>query len=164
MKIEVLGTGCYNCVKLESLIDEVLQELGKTDVEVARVDEEKRIRHYISVDQFPGLLIDGVLASTRGLPSRETLVEWLSGVSMPDARQRGVHLAIICCVRKPARILQAMSHPVRLQILEILAQGPTCVRPDQSNAAASGIYLATPHVAPSDWHGQEYAPGSEHSV
>ena len=29
--------------------------------------------------------------------------------------------------RKQARILQAMSHPVRLQILEILAQGPVCV-------------------------------------
>jgi hypothetical protein len=65
MKIEVLGTGCYNCVKLETLIDEVLTELGKTDVEVVRVDDEKRIRHYISVDEIPGLLIDGVQASTR---------------------------------------------------------------------------------------------------
>ncbi len=83
MKIEILGTGCYNCVKLESLIDEVLQELGKTDVEVIRVDDEKRIRHYISLDEIPGLLIDGVLASTRELPTREKLVEWLSGVSVP---------------------------------------------------------------------------------
>ncbi len=29
--------------------------------------------------------------------------------------------------RKRAKILQAMSHPVRLQILDILAQGPACV-------------------------------------
>ena len=29
--------------------------------------------------------------------------------------------------RKQAKILQAMSHPVRLQILEILARGPACV-------------------------------------
>ena len=29
--------------------------------------------------------------------------------------------------RKRAKILQAMSHPVRLQILEILARGPACV-------------------------------------
>ena len=83
MKIEILGTGCYKCVKLESLIDEVLKERGLTNVEVVRVDEEKRIRHYISLDEIPGLLIDGVLASTRELPSRETLVEWLSGVIMP---------------------------------------------------------------------------------
>ena len=83
MKIEILGTGCYNCVKLESLIDEVLQELGKTSVEVERVDNETQIRHYISLDEIPGLLIDGVLASTRELPTREKLVEWLYGVSVP---------------------------------------------------------------------------------
>lgn len=29
--------------------------------------------------------------------------------------------------RKQAKLLQAMSHPVRLQILEILARGPACV-------------------------------------
>lgn len=29
--------------------------------------------------------------------------------------------------QKRAKILQAMSHPVRLQILEILARGPACV-------------------------------------
>ena len=85
MKIEILGTGCFNCVKLETLVDEVLQELGKTDVEVVRVDEEKRIRHYISLDEIPGLLIDGVLASTRVLPTREMLIKWLSGVTAPRA-------------------------------------------------------------------------------
>lgn len=46
MKIEVLGTGCYNCVKLE-------------------------------------VPIDGVLTSVREIPPRETLVNWLSGVSIP---------------------------------------------------------------------------------
>ncbi len=86
MKVEILGTGCYNCVKLETLVDEVLTELGKTDVEVVRVSDEKRIRHYMLLDEIPGLLIDGVLASTRELPSRETLVKWLSGISVPSAR------------------------------------------------------------------------------
>jgi hypothetical protein len=41
MKIEVLGTGCYNCVKLETLIDEVLTQLGRADVDIVRVDDEK---------------------------------------------------------------------------------------------------------------------------
>jgi predicted NBD/HSP70 family sugar kinase len=83
MKIEILGTGCYNCVELEMLIADVLKELGRTDVEVARVDDEKRIRHYMPLDEIPGLVIDGVLASTRELPTREKLVAWLSGVSEP---------------------------------------------------------------------------------
>ncbi|MCL4531180.1 MAG: thioredoxin family protein [Chloroflexi bacterium] len=86
MKIEILGTGCYKCVELETLIDEVLQELGKTDVEVVRVNDEKRIQHFIPLDEIPGLLIDGILASTRELPPREKLVEWLSGVSVSETR------------------------------------------------------------------------------
>lgn len=85
MKIEILGTGCYNCVELEMLIADVLKQLGKTDVEVVRVDDEKHIRHYMPLDEIPGLLIDGVLACTRELPPREKLVEWLSGVSVPNA-------------------------------------------------------------------------------
>ena len=86
MKIEILGTGCYKCIELETLIDEVLQELGKTDVQVMRVDDEKQIQHFISLDEVPGLLIDGVLASTREPPAREKLVEWLSGVSVSGIR------------------------------------------------------------------------------
>lgn len=86
MKIEILGTGCYNCVKLETLMDEVLIHLGKTDVEVIRVDDEKRIRHYITLDEIPGLLIDGVLASIREIPARETLIEWISGISLSSVR------------------------------------------------------------------------------
>ena len=86
MKIEILGTGCYKCIELETLIDEVLQELGKTDVQVMRVDDEKQIQHFISLDEVPGLLIDGVLASTHDLPAREKLVEWLSGVSVSGIR------------------------------------------------------------------------------
>jgi hypothetical protein len=84
MKIEILGTGCYNCVELEMLIADVLKQLGRSDVEVTRVDDEQRIRHYMPLDEVPGLLIDGVLASVRELPPREKLVEWLSGVSVPE--------------------------------------------------------------------------------
>lgn len=86
MKIEVLGTGCYNCVELEILLADVLKELGKSDVEVVRMDDEQRIRHYMPLDEVPGLLIDGVLASVRELPPREKLVEWLSGASVLGAK------------------------------------------------------------------------------
>lgn len=85
MKIEVLGTGCYNCVKLEALIDEVIKQLGAVHVEIVRVSDEKQIRHYMPLDEIPGLLIDGVLASTGQVPPREKLVEWLSGVTVPGA-------------------------------------------------------------------------------
>ena len=64
-------------------IDKFLKELGKTDAEVVRVNDKKHIRRYLSLDQIPGLLIIGMLASTRELPSRETLTQWQSGVAVP---------------------------------------------------------------------------------
>jgi hypothetical protein len=79
MKVEILGTGCYNCIKLEMLIHEVINELGRSDVEIVRINDDKTVLEYMPLDQIPGLLIDGVLVSTRELPERETLVEWLSG-------------------------------------------------------------------------------------
>jgi hypothetical protein len=82
MKIEVLGTGCYNCIKLEALINDVLGELGKRDIEIVRISDERTIRKHMPLDEIPGLLIDGVLASTRELPPRATLVEWLSGIQV----------------------------------------------------------------------------------
>ncbi len=82
MKIEVLGTGCYKCIKLEALINDVLVELGKSSIEIVRVSDEHTIRRHMPLDEIPGLLIDGVLASTGELPTRETLIEWLSGVPM----------------------------------------------------------------------------------
>ncbi len=86
MKIEILGTGCYNCIKLETLINEVAEQLGATNLEIVRVNDEKRVRHYMPLDEIPGLLIDGILVSTREVPPRETLVEWLSGISVPGPK------------------------------------------------------------------------------
>lgn len=78
MKIEILGTGCHNCIKLESLVDEVLVELGRKDFTITRINDEKAIRRYMPVDNIPGLLIDGVLTSQGEVPTRETLKEWFS--------------------------------------------------------------------------------------
>lgn len=76
MKIEILGTGCYNCIKLETLLHDVLAELGRGDIEIQRINDERIIRKYLPLDELPGLVIDGVLVSTRELPDREILKSW----------------------------------------------------------------------------------------
>jgi hypothetical protein len=80
MKVEILGTGCYNCIKLENLINQVLKEMGKTGVELVRISDERQIRKFIPLDAIPGLVIDENLVNTRIVPEKETLVRWLSGV------------------------------------------------------------------------------------
>jgi hypothetical protein len=77
MKIEILGTGCYNCLKLETLIAEVLEDLGRNEDEIIRVDDEKSIKKYIPLDLIPGLVINGRLVSSKSLPDQETLRKWL---------------------------------------------------------------------------------------
>lgn len=78
MKIEILGTGCHDCVVLDLLVAKVLQGLGIADAEVTRVSDERRIMRYMTVDAIPGLVIDGTLVSQRGVPDEATLTAWLS--------------------------------------------------------------------------------------
>lgn len=80
MKIQILGTGCHNCLELEMRLAEAVARSGRTDVAVHREDDERFIRHHIPLDAIPGLLIDGQLVSQREVPSIETLLDWLKAV------------------------------------------------------------------------------------
>ena len=78
MKIEILGTGCGDCIRLEMLVHEILKELGRSGDEIERISDEKYIRRFMPPDEIPGMVIDGHLVSTRQLPERETIKNWLS--------------------------------------------------------------------------------------
>lgn len=80
MKIQVLGTGCHNCLELELRLAEVVAKSGRTDIVVERVDDERIIRQHIPLEAIPGLLIDGRLVSERWVPEVETLLSWLKSV------------------------------------------------------------------------------------
>jgi len=80
MKIQILGTGCHNCLELEIRLAEAVTKSGRTDVKVERVDDERIIRRHIPLNAIPGLLIDGRLVSQREVPTVETLLDWLKAV------------------------------------------------------------------------------------
>lgn len=80
MKIQVLGTGCHNCLELEMRLAAAIATSGRTDVVVERVEDERAIRQHIPLDASPGLLIDGRLVSERQVPDLETLMDWLTAV------------------------------------------------------------------------------------
>jgi hypothetical protein len=80
MKIQILGTGCHNCLELEMRLAEAVNRSGRIDVKVERIDDEKIIRHHIPLDAIPGLLINGRLVSQREVPTIETLLDWLKTV------------------------------------------------------------------------------------
>jgi hypothetical protein len=80
MKIQILGTGCHNCLELEMRLAQAVAKSGRTDVKVERVDDGHTIRHHIPMDAIPGLLIDGRLVSQNQVPDIETLLDWLKAV------------------------------------------------------------------------------------
>ncbi len=82
--ITVLGTGCHNCLELEMRLADALVQLGRSDVKVERVDDERIIRHHMPLDAIPGLLIDGKLVSERQVPDMGTLLDWLSSIPVPE--------------------------------------------------------------------------------
>lgn len=71
MKLEILGTGCAKCVKLEELTKKAVQELG-VDAEVTKVKDIKDIMNY-GVMITPALVVDGVVKVAGKVPSVEEI-------------------------------------------------------------------------------------------
>jgi len=76
MKLEILGTGCAKCHKLEELTKEAVKELG-IDAEVVKVQDIKAIMSY-GVMMTPALVVDGEVKAAGKIPSREEIKKWIS--------------------------------------------------------------------------------------
>ncbi len=72
MKLEILGSGCANCDKLEALTREVIAELGIADAEIGHVTDYAEIMRY-GVMSTPALAIDGKVVLTGKVPSKADL-------------------------------------------------------------------------------------------
>lgn len=73
--IKILGTGCPNCIKLEKLCNEVVEENG-LDANVEKVTEFDEIEKY-GVMMTPALVVDGEVLSQGKIPMKNTLTHWL---------------------------------------------------------------------------------------
>lgn len=75
LKIQVVGSGCPNCQKLEALCREVVSE-KQMAAEVEKVTDMNRFAD-LGVFMTPGLLIEGKLVSMGKIPTKSTLAHWL---------------------------------------------------------------------------------------
>jgi len=71
VKIEVLGSGCANCQRLEALAREAVAKLG-VEAEVAHVTDIKEIMAR-GVVATPGLAVNGKVVSKGRVPSAAEL-------------------------------------------------------------------------------------------
>ncbi len=70
-KIEILGTGCAKCNKLEELSKQAAEEMG-ISYEINKVNDINRIMEY-GVMITPALVVNGVVKSSGKLPSLEEI-------------------------------------------------------------------------------------------
>jgi small redox-active disulfide protein 2 len=74
-KIEVLGSGCANCNRLEANAREALTMAG-VEAEVLHVTDPREIVIH-GVMSTPGLVIDGKVVSVGRVPSAGDIAAWL---------------------------------------------------------------------------------------
>lgn len=77
MKIEILGTGCAKCQKLEELVNDVVKTTG-VQAEITKVKDIKKIMTY-GVMTTPGLVVDGQVKVAGKMPTAEQIKSWLKG-------------------------------------------------------------------------------------
>ena len=75
MKIEILGTGCPKCKKLNALVEEAVSELGVL-VEIIKVTDINKIIDY-GVMVTPALVIDGDVMVAGKIPEKEEITKWI---------------------------------------------------------------------------------------
>jgi small redox-active disulfide protein 2 len=78
MEIKVLGPGCGNCRATMALIQQVADARG-ISVELRKVENLLEIVES-GVMSTPGVLIDGKLVHSGGVPKREKVEQWLAEV------------------------------------------------------------------------------------
>lgn len=74
--IKVLGTGCANCKTVAKLIAAVAEEKGIA-IELEKVEEIREIMSF-GILSTPGVVVDGQVVHSGGIPSREKIEQWLT--------------------------------------------------------------------------------------
>ena len=80
MKVQILGTGCPRCRKLEANARKAIDELG-IDAEIEKVQDIKEITKF-GVMMTPGLVIDGKVKCSGEIASVEKIKKWLQKVTV----------------------------------------------------------------------------------
>ena len=74
--IKVLGPGCANCKTVAKLIAAVAQEKGIA-IELEKVEEIREIMSF-GILSTPGVVVDGQVVHSGGIPSRDKIEQWLT--------------------------------------------------------------------------------------
>jgi len=73
-KVQILGTGCANCANTLKLVEEVARAQGVA-IELSKVEDLQQILR-MGVMSTPGVVIDGKVVHSGGVPARAKVEGW----------------------------------------------------------------------------------------
>jgi len=76
MEIEILGIGCAHCKRLESVVRQVVEEMG-VEATISEVTDMKDIVSY-DIVTTPGLVINGKVVSSGRVPGKSEIVSMVT--------------------------------------------------------------------------------------
>jgi small redox-active disulfide protein 2 len=77
VNIQILGSGCNNCKKLEQLARDAVADLG-LDATVEKITDFNRIGE-MGVMATPGFAIDNVVKSTGRVLTKDQIIQFIRG-------------------------------------------------------------------------------------
>jgi len=75
LNVKVLGSGCANCKRLESLVHKVVAE-ADLEAEVEKVTDYAQMMRW-NVMRTPGLVVNDTLVASGRVPSEAEIAGWL---------------------------------------------------------------------------------------
>ena len=80
-QVKVLGTGCANCRATVQRVEDIAKELG-VPITLEKVEEIQDIMAY-GILATPGVVVDGKVVHSGGVPARDKVVGWLGANAEP---------------------------------------------------------------------------------
>ena len=75
LNIKVVGSGCANCQKLETLCREVIEE-NNIKAKIEKIIDVNMFAD-IGIMMTPGLLLNNKVVSSGKIPTKSTLTHWI---------------------------------------------------------------------------------------
>ena len=73
-EVKILGTGCANCKNTMALVEQVAKDKGVV-IKLEKVEDLPSIMGY-GVMSTPGVVIDGTVVHSGGVPTRSKVEGW----------------------------------------------------------------------------------------
>lgn len=79
LQIKVVGTGCPNCLKLKSLVEEVIKEQN-VPAQIESITDYNELAN-LGIFITPGLIVNNKILSSSKISTKSTLEHWLSKIN-----------------------------------------------------------------------------------